>query len=301
MGKKAYKPNIIHEEEFFTGEKTSDVFMEVEFDYGTEKWIGALPKYLEKQGLDLTIEEFYESLESSFESLNPRNKAPWIADSDSRWSNKESATYKVLNALYSGKWECRVCGPVPKVNPQPSARLASLKKSGYVIGSKRRHCTDCEQKTMHDLLIMLPPIEQRFEHGNELRRPMSELLKTRIKKLLGYKEVCFDVKRSPVELIIDHKFPSQRWKFQESDNPNNMTEPAIRAKFQLLSNQTNLWKSRHCDNCVKTGKRGNFMGIKWFYQGNENWEGDDTYDEKGCVGCPWYDLEKWKKELKNQH
>ena len=123
------------------------------------------------------------------------------------------------------------------------------------------------------------------------------ILKKRIKNVLGHKEVCFNVVRTDVELLIDHKFPSQRWKEPESDNPNDMTVENIKNKFQLLSNQTNTWKSRYCDNCVKTGKRGDFMGLKWYFQGDENWNGISQHDENGCVGCPWYDLEIWKSKL----
>jgi ICEA Protein len=186
---------------------------------------------------------------------------------------------------------------VPNVNPQPASRLRDLKKQGYIIGSKRRPCQTCNQKTMHDILVMLPNIEARFEQGNELRKPISDVLKKKIKALLGHREVCFNVVRSDVELLIDHKFPSQRWIEPESDNLNEMGEAEIRHKFQLLSNQTNMWKSRYCDNCVKTGTRGNFMGIQWFYKGNENWNGKTVNDESGCIGCPWYDIDLWKKEL----
>ena len=298
MAKKQIKPYIIVENEYFIPEKTSDIFREVEFEYQVKKWQGALPKFLEKQGLDLTDEEFDSLIEENYELLHPGNKDTWILESDSKWSNKNSATYKVLAALYSGDWECRVCGPVPKVNPQPAARIKALKIQGYIIGSKRRQCNTCNQKKMHDILIMLPNIESRFEHGNQLRMPMSDILKKRIKSILNNREVCFNVVRTEVELLIDHKFPSQRWSIQESVNPNNMSEVDIRIKFQLLSNQTNMWKSRYCDTCVKTGKRGNFMGIKWYYSGNEDWEGKTPNDENGCIGCPWYDLELWKQKLK---
>ncbi|MBW6482426.1 MAG: hypothetical protein K0B10_05140 [Vicingaceae bacterium] len=288
--------------EFFIAEKTSDVFMEVEFEYGTQKWKGLLPKFLKFQGLDLTEEDFYNSVEESYNKLNPKNRQKWITESDDKWSDyqKNTQTYKVLKALYSGNWECRVCGPVPTENPQPAARLSVLKKQGYIIGSKRRPCTSCSKKTMHDILIMLPKIQSKFEDGNELRASMSEKLKERIKKILGKKEVCFNVKRTSVELIIDHKFPSQRWIAKESVNSDDMSVADIRRKFQLLNNQTNMWKSRYCDTCVKIGKRGDFMGIKWYYQGDENWNGTTENDEKGCVGCPWYDLELWKIKLKEK-
>ena len=286
-------------EEFFIAEKTSDVFMEVEFEYGSQTWKGLLPKFLKFQGLDLSEEDFYNSVEDSYDKLDPANRQKWITDSDAEWSvsQKQTQTYKVLKALYSGNWECRVCGPVPAENPQPAARLGALKKQCYIIGSKRRQCSSCSKKTMHDILVMLPKIQSKFEDGNELRAPMSEKLKERIKKVLGKREVCFNVKRTSVELVVDHKFPSQRWVTKESANPDDMAEEDIRKKFQLLSNQTNMWKSRYCDTCVKTGKRGDFMGTKWYYQGDENWNGTTENDENGCVGCPWYDLELWKKKL----
>lgn len=297
MNKKS-DSNISLNKDFFTTEKSSDIFKEVEFKYDNYIWKGALPKFLEKQGLDLNDEEFNGQIEESYYLLNPTKRNEWIKSSDSQWRDKNSETYKVLMALYSAEWECRVCGPVPNVNAQPAARLRDLKKKGYIIASQRKFCKKCSKKTMHDLLIMLPNIEKRFSHGNELRKPMSEELKSRIKKTLGHKEVCFNVVRSAAELLVDHKFPSQRWSVPESDNPDNMLEKDIRYKFQLLSNQTNMWKSRYCDTCFKTGKRGDFMGIRWYYEGDEDWKGNTLNDEKGCIGCPWYDLELWKSKLK---
>jgi hypothetical protein len=289
--------NIVIKADFFLVEKTNDFFKEVSFTYGRETWHGALPKKLEKQGLDLSDQDFENKINECYDLLNPKNIGRWIAKSNESWDSYTSSTYKVLCALHSGRWECRVCGPVPKINPQPAARLSALKKQGYIIGSQRRTCAKCVKKTMHDILVMLPKVESRFLHGNELRKPMSEILKSRIKKELGHKEVCFDVTRAAKELLIDHKFPSQRWSKPETDNPNDMPVDALRAKFQLLSNQTNMLKSRYCDACVKTGTRGTFIGIKWFYTGDEAWKGATPHDEKGCKGCPWYDLEFWKNSL----
>ena len=101
-------------------------------------------------------------------------------------------------------------------------------------------------------------------------------------------------------MLIDHKFPSQRCRVAESKNNDDMPEETIKQKFQLLSNQSNMLKSRYCDRCVKESIRGDYMGIEWFYSGNENWKGKPTDDETGCIGWPWYDLEEWKKKLKSQ-
>lgn len=288
---------IILGEKFIT-EKKPDEYREVKFVYDNEVWEGCIPVKLEKQGMEFSDEELNELLEDFYKALDPDRKSEWIAASDRKWKagKERDQTYKVLKALYSGKWECRVCGPVPSVNPQPSARLTALRHKGYIIGCKRKHCPTCDKKQMHDILIMLPELQKRFTHGNDLRKPMSDKLKERIKKVLGKRDVCFNVERSSKELIVDHKFPSQRWLQPESDNPDDMPEQAIKEKFQILSNQTNMWKSRYCDRCVATGLRGEFMGVKWYYEGNEQWSGQKS-DPKGCIGCPWFDLDLWKKKL----
>ena len=85
-------------------------------------------------------------------------------------------------------------------------------------------------------------------------------------------------------------------------NPDNMTDDEIRAKFQLMTNQRNQQKREVCRNCFQTGKRGTIYGISYFYEGNENWDktippkGKEA--EQGCIGCPWYDIQKWKEHLK---
>ncbi len=76
-----------------------------------------------------------------------------------------------------------------------------------------------------------------------------------------------------------------------------MTPEEIKSKFQLLTNQSNLIKSRYCESCVSTNIRGDYMGIKWYSQGNEHWSGTSPSDESGCIGCPWYDLKDWKEKL----
>lgn len=101
----------------------------------------------------------------------------------------------------------------------------------------------------------------------------------------------------PNELEVDHRFPQVRWSRNEVFDP-NMSESQLRAKFQLLTRQHNLWKSRYCENCVKTSERGTFIGINFFAKGTQLW--DKTYasdDERGCEGCFWYDPQQWREAL----
>lgn len=283
----------------FNVSKTEDYFLEVEYDYNNDDWKGALPLNLVYQGF-VCNEDHEEYASSNYDKLNPKNRNQWIKNSDNYWCStlkrkfNGDQTYGVLNALYSGQWECRVCGPVPKVNPQPSARLRDLKKFGYTISTKTIFCEKCNKKTTHDILVMI----HIFDISKTKERyALSSKLSNRIKDLLGNTEVAFDSKRSSKELIIDHKFPSQRWENGETPNSESMTDAEIKSKFQLLSNQTNLLKSRICDECVKSGIRGTFMGIRWYYEGDLHWNGSCKSDGDGCIGCPWYDLVHWKEKL----
>ena len=288
--------------ELFNVSKTEDYFLEVEYNYDNGYWNGALPIKLRYQGFDYNenYKNYKDYASKFYDILNPKNRPMWIEYSNNYWLSNlhrkfdDDQTYAVLHALYSGEWECRVCGPVPKVNPQSSARLRDLKKFGYTICTKKLFCEKCNKKTSHDLLVMIPifnisAVTERYH--------ISKKLENRIKSVLYNTEAAFDYKRPAKELIIDHKFPSQRWENGETPNSDDMTDDEIKHKFQLLSNQTNLWKSRICDECVKTGIRGDFMGIRWYYEGDMYWRGSSKFDEKGCIGCPWYDLNRWKKEL----
>ena len=103
-------------------------------------------------------------------------------------------------------------------------------------------------------------------------------------------------------LIPDHKFSEIRWTPDTAEkNENDMPEEDVKTKFQLLSNQRNQQKREVCRKCKQTGLRGSIYGIKYYYSGNEKWDpsipevGKDA--EAGCVGCPWYDIQKWRDSL----
>ena len=80
-----------------------------------------------------------------------------------------------------------------------------------------------------------------------------------------------------------------------------MTDGEIIQKFQLLDNQRNQQKREVCRKCFQEGIRGSIYGIKYFYKGTEFWDSHISIKgkaaEKGCEGCPWYDIEKWRKML----
>lgn len=230
--------------------------------------------------------------------LDPGKNQVWQNEQRQFWENRQAfdtqAVFDALNGTESlTKWQCRKCGPVPQSNPQPAARIKALKQRGYYIATIKRECATCGGKQYFDLLIRLP----RNAADNEKRFMISVSLQNKIKSVLPLKDACFDSPQMLSELIIDHKFPSSRWVNGETINDTTMSYEEIKNKFQLLTNQTNLQKERYCKRCVLTGIRGDFFGIKWFYEGDEKWRGSSKADEKGCIGCCWYDLELWREKF----
>jgi len=155
---------------------------------------------------------------------------------------------------------------------------------------KRMRCETCEKTTVHRKLLTLERKEQ-----TSVRSGISAKLAKRIKKLLDNKEAFLFRKLTPNLLEVDHKFPQIRWNKDEDDNE-GLTDEQFSEKFILLTRSNNLLKSRNCERCVETGTRGNFPGIYYWYEGDKQWR-TESHDEKGCVGCFWYDPDKWRGEL----
>lgn len=84
----------------------------------------------------------------------------------------------------------------------------------------------------------------------------------RIMAYYNYTDAIEQRKRLPHELIVDHRFPMERYGELEDENPDDMTNEQIQKKFQLLkkddSGNHNLLKSRACEKCIQTGERNSF-------------------------------------------
>ena len=125
-------------------------------------------------------------------------------------------------------------------------------------------------------------------------------LRKRIIKVLGSIDVYEDT-FSP-HCLPDHKFSEIRWDDEtKGENPDAMADEEIRQKFQLLTNQRNQQKREVCRTCFQTGKRGYPFGIKYYYAGTEDWDPHipvkGKQAEYGCVGCGWYDIAEWRKQV----
>lgn len=166
-----------------------------------------------------------------------------------------------------------------------------------MIETDSKYCNNCQKITRQD--SWTGEIKSSNSAAN-----IPNSLAQRILKVYSYTDVIEQRQRSAHELVIDHRFPMERWRESEPPHLTSMTEDEIKKKFQLLKKDTagnhNLLKSRSCERCIKTGKRGTPFGIKFWYTRGEEWpsvhqRGGEA--EAGCVGCGWYNFEVWRDAL----
>jgi len=201
--------------------------------------------------------------------------------------------FEILSDL---KWHCTKCelksgqAKTWQVWRQMGIQLGKDEKSNFY---KKMICPKCKNQTINRKLETLS-----LSAETKVRSGLPQKLAKKVKQLLKFEEALFLRKMMPTLLEVDHKFPQVRWGKDEDKNDSGMSESEIKEKFILLSRSSNLLKSRDCERCYKTGRRGCFPGIKYWYKGGEEWDKtQDKHDKKGCEGCFWYDPYKWREEL----
>ena len=210
---------------------------------------------------------------------------------------KEGTTsYHDWEVLKDLQWHCTKCelksGQAKTWQVWRQEKGIQLDKDEKGNWFKSIECPACGIRTVHRKLKSLEILDE-----TKSRSGISSYLARKVKKIYNNEEALFLRKFSSRELEVDHKFPQIRWKTDEEENKTSMSEIEIKEKFILLTRSNNLLKSRQCEKCFKEGIRGNFPGIYFWYEGNENWQGESECDERGCIGCFWYDPYKWREEL----
>lgn len=296
--------------EFLDNTKASEFYVRTKFtqDDGFE-WTTIVPYEYRRTGLELKTEEeiaeYLISVKKYFtkdwmDSWRERERAKCLADiAEKEKQNKdkiargknptEIVTPYVLLPLFSLK-ECDNKTELP-ANPNLQRRLQDLKDGGYTIPIVQYG----RIKTTSTLL----PFPLYEEMGYET---FDKQFKARVIRLLKGRN-AFEAKQTAVKALIpDHKFSEVRWdEATKAENSMDMTDEEIIAKFQLLDNQRNQQKREVCRQCFQDGVRGTIYGINYFYKGDEFWDENipkvGKEAEKGCEGCAWYDIERWRKEL----
>jgi len=196
---------------------------------------------------------------------------------------------KIFTILSDGEWHCGKC-ELP--GTQPAKAIQIIRQHGFQIENNTVYCSVCKYKTVHRRLVSTKPVTPSF-----VRLQLPTELRKRVLRYYKNTEAITLRQMYPNQLEVDHRFPQVRWTKDEIYTQ-YMADKQIHEKFQLLTREHNLWKSRYCERCKQTGERGTFIGINYFYKGGEMWDKDIADDdEQGCIGCFWYDPETWRNSL----
>lgn len=259
------------------------------------KWSTVVPYYSRWSALFLEKEEeianYLISLKPYF---TPEKMEQWRRTEWAKWEdNRGNVTKWVFNALLT--FEGVHIFPLPDgtFSDNPAKRIQEIKNAGYTVASVPS--ADNKKKTDRVLL----PIPLNNELGYEM---FSIQFKNRVIRLLNGINAYESKATSKSSLIPDHKFSEVRWDdATKGENSMEMTDAEIIEKFQLLDNQRNQQKREVCRKCFQEGIRGSIYGINYYYKGTERWDESipkvGKAAEKGCEGCPWYDIERWRKML----
>lgn len=200
-----------------------------------------------------------------------------------------SNQYKDFETMSDLKWHCSKC---ELLSGQAKTWQVWRQEKGIQLDQdetgnwyKNIYCEKCGIKTIHRKLKSTEIVTENLK----ARTGIPAHIAKRAKELFNCVDEYSMRTEAAGQLEIDHRTPQVRWTKNEEDNT-NLTDEQIKEKFMLLSRPNNLLKSRICEECVKTNKRGKgYKEIEFWYKGTEEYD-----DSIGCEGCFWYSPSKWR-------
>ena len=280
--------------EFIDNNKASETYVRTTFiqDDGF-KWDTVVPYVDRRAGLNIeTEQELAEYLISIKPYFRKNAMEEWKKQEKKRGLIGGSVTPLFFDVLLSFKEEFERF----PMNPNSARRIQDIKDAGYTLASVPR------PNGLKGYNRILLPLPLHAEMGYETFTPQ---FKARVIRLLKERNAFEARVTAKKALIPDHKFSEVRWDDEtKAENSMEMTDAEIIQKFQLLDNQRNQQKREICRRCFQEGVRGTIYGIKYYYEGDEHWDPNipkvGKAAEKGCKGCPWYDIELWRKMLNKE-
>ena len=280
--------------EFIDNNKASETYVRTTFiqDDGF-RWDTVVPYVDRRAGLNIeTEQELAQYLVSIKPFFRKNAMKEWKKQELKRGLIGGSVTPLFFKILLSFKEEFERF----PMNPNSARRIQDIKDAGYTLASVPR------PNGLKGYNRILLPLPLHSEMGYETFTPQ---FKARVIRLLKERSAFEARVTAKKALIPDHKFSEVRWDDEtKAENSMEMTDAEIIQKFQLLDNQRNQQKREICRRCFQEGVRGTIYGIKYFYEGDEHWDPNipkvGKAAEKGCKGCPWYDIELWRKMLNKE-
>lgn len=147
---------------------------------------------------------------------------------------KAPTQLKVFNLLSDEKWHCREHEGKAIASAQYAGgggiqglQRGTRSRPGLVIETKSEYCDFCKRKTKCDRWT------GEVKSANSAASiPTS--LRQKILEIYSYTDIIEQRKKASHELIIDHRFPMERWGESELPHLISINETEIKQKFQLL-------------------------------------------------------------------
>lgn len=279
--------------EWIDNTKASEYYVRTRFIQSDGfKWDTVVPYIDRRAGLNIeTEQDLADYLCMIKPYFTKKAMKKWKQQEIARGLIRGSVTKPFFDVLLSFKEEI---DNLP-ANNNGARRIQDIKDAGYTIAS----VPNARDRMTSRILL---PIPLHAAMGYESFTPQ---FKARVIRLLRERNAFEARVTNKKALIPDHKFSEVRWDEEtKAENSMEMTDEEIIQKFQLLDNQRNQQKREVCRQCFQTKVRGTIYGINYFYKGDERWNPDipekGKAAEEGCEGCPWYDIEKWRKMLNNE-
>lgn len=284
--------------------KASESYVDLKLEYPNDDfvWNGSIPYHYRRAGRFLDDPALIAALANEvYEAVKPANSKLWTQKESQLWNDKyagRGVTKEFFMPLLNLEWNC-ISHDFPS-NPNWARRIQDIKEMGYSLATNTKMW--CQREGKNTTHILLLPLETAPQTGYEY---ISKQLRERVLKVLGGYDAYEGEKRPSRYLLPDHKFPEIGWDAEtRNEDIGDLTDEEIKEKFQLLDNHRNLQKREVSRRVFQTQKRGTIFGIKYYYQGDENWpEGVPLVgaeSEKGWVGSPWYDIEAWRNSLNSK-
>jgi len=175
-------------------------------------------------------------------------------------------------------------------NSNSARRVEDIKERGYTIVTYRHD---------NETYRMMLPFDKVKSKKHET---IDARLRKRIFSVLNNID-AFTGGKISTSSLPDHKFPEVRWDEHTAVSNAEMSDGEIIEKFQLVTERINQTKREVCRKCLQDGCRGRLNGIDYYYHGDERWPSHvpkmGAAAKVGCVGCFWYDMTEWRKQLNN--
>ena len=277
--------------------KSSESYVKVTYKFEEGyTWDAVIPYIYRRSGLNLETEkdiaEYLIQIKPYFtnearERWKETEWEKWKKIKDNAKNPDNLVTVNFFEVLLSFKEEVH---NFPS-NTNPQRRFQEIKDQGYTVA-----IYPIGHREYGKMLLPLPLYQ---EIGYETFSPQFKARVIRLFKRIN----AYEARATPIQALIpDHKFSEVRWDGEtKEENPDSMSDDEIIKKFQLLDNQRNQQKREVCRNCFQTGQRGTIFGIKYYTKGTDSWDSSipktGKAAEKGCIGCPWYDIEAWRRRI----